>query len=294
VERRRLRRRRHHHDRHDVRQTVIATFNATRTLSIDKTGSGAGQASVTAGPGSDSRFPGGTAFGTYLYEQGSTVTLTGTDQMPTAAVTGSQFDYWDVYGDPGAGFNRTNKNTSVTITGDISITGNFTGKYMITSIARTGGTIDPPGSTIVTHGESQSYSLASLTGYVLSDTVIDGSSQGAVPSYTFDSIISNHEIIAVFQSGSSVFVGQTAGDEQIYTASAPPSCFLSWAGITSSIMKPTTTPLIWTAMEPSMWATTGDDYYGYFDSYKVYKYVNPIQTRSVQDSILSAPPQTRR
>ena len=254
-------------------KTVIATFNATRTLSIDKTGSGAGQASVTAGPGSDSRFPGGTAFGTYLYEQGSIVTLTGTDQMPTAAVTGSQFDYWDVYGDPGAGFNRTNKNTTVTITGDISITGNFTGKYMITSIARTGGTIDPLGSTIVTHGESQSYSLASLTGYVLSDTVIDGSSQGAVPSYTFDSIISNHEIIAVFQSGSSVFVGQTAGDEQIYTASAPPIVLLVMgrdhklyyeAYNDSSDLDGDGT--IDVGYKPAI------DYYGYFDSYKVYKY----------------------
>jgi len=254
-------------------KTVTATFNATHTLSIDKAGSGAGQASVTSGPGSDPRFPGGTAFGTYLYEQGSTVTLAGTDNIPTAVVTGSQFAYWDVYGDPGAGFNPTNKNTTLIITGDLSITGNFTGLYMITSLARTGGTITPVGSTIKVHGASQSYTITAFTGNVHSDTVIDGFSQGAVPSYTFDNLSSNHEIIAVFQSGSSVFVGQAAGDEQIYTASAPPIVLLVMgrdhklyyeAYNDSSDLDGNGT--IDVGYKPAI------DYYGYFDSYKVYKY----------------------
>ena len=256
-------------------KTVTATFNATHILSIDKTGTGAGRASVTSGAGSDPRFPGGSAFGTYLYEQGSTVSLTGTDNMPTAAVTGSEFQNWTVqFGDPGAGFSATNKNTSVTISGDLSILGNFIGKYMITSFARTGGNITPLGSVIKYHGENQAYSMAASAGFVLSDRVVDGFSQGAAQStYTFDNITANHSIIAVYQSGTQVFVGQAAGDEQIYQASVPPMVLM----VMGRDHK-----LYYEAYNDSS-DLNGDgtldvgynpaiDYYGYFDSDKAYLY----------------------
>jgi VCBS repeat-containing protein len=259
-------------------KTVTATFNATYPFTIEDTGTGAGRASVTAGAGADPRFPGGTISGptsaTFLYEEGSTVTLSGEDNMPTATVTGSEFQTWTLlFGTPGGGFNTGNKNTSVVISGPLSISGSFRGKYMITSLARTGGTITPVGSVIKYYGESQIYSMTASTGYVRSDTVIDGFSQGALASYTFNNLSNNHSIIAVFQSGSSVFVGQAAGDEQIYTASVPPMVLLTMGRDHK---------LYYEAYNDSS-DLNGDgtldvgynpaiDYYGYYDSYKVYKY----------------------
>ncbi|MCK7470467.1 MAG: hypothetical protein MZU95_06485 [Desulfomicrobium escambiense] len=94
---------------------------------------------------------------------------------------------------------------------------------MITSIARTGGNISPPGSVIkLPRREPGFHRGGQCRAIVRSDAVVDGFSQGPQPLYTFDSLSTNHTIIAVFQSGSEVFVGQAAGDEQIYTASVPP------------------------------------------------------------------------
>jgi hypothetical protein len=71
-------------------KTVTATFNATHPFTVEEAGTGAGRASVTSGAGSDPKFPGGTISGstsaTYLYEQGSTLSLSGTDNLPTASV----------------------------------------------------------------------------------------------------------------------------------------------------------------------------------------------------------------
>jgi type IV pilus assembly protein PilY1 len=115
--------------------------------------------------------------------------------------------------------------------------------------------------------------MTANTGYVRSDTVVDGYSQGAMPSYTFSNISNNHEIIAVFQAGSSVYVGQAAGDEQIYSASVPPMVLLTMgrdhklyyeAYNDSSDLNGDGTLDV--GYKPSI------DYYGYFDSYKVYKY----------------------
>ena len=112
-----------------------------------------------------------------------------------------------------------------------------------------------------------------MSSYVNSDVVVDGFSQGAQPLYTFDSLSNNHTIIAVFQSGSEVFVGQAAGDEQIYTASVPPMVLM----VMGKDHK-----LFYEAYNDAS-DLNGDgaldvgynpaiDYYGYFDSYKVYKY----------------------
>ena len=259
----------------DADKTVTASFNATYTFSINVAGTGAGHAAVTSGAGATVPFSRAVKpLATYLYELGDVVSLNGTDYMPTADTPGSEFQTWTVeYGPTGGGFSSGSKNTSVTITGDLSITGDFIGKYMITSLARTGGNITPLGSTIKYHGESQAYTIAANARFVHSDTVIDGFSQGAQASYTFDSLSNNHTIIAVFQSGSEVFVGQAAGDEQIYTASVPPmvlmvmgrdhKLFYEAYNDASDLNGDGTLDV---GYNPAI------DYYGYFDSYKVYRY----------------------
>ena len=274
----------------DTDKTVTATFSATYTLSIEKAGTGAGRASVTASS-SDPKFPGGEASGTFLYEEGTTVTLTAADIEPSEDVTGSEFETWTVlFGTPGAGFSLGNKNTSVVISDALSVKGDFRGKYMLTSLARSGGTITPAGSTIKYHGESQSYAMLSTTGFVRSDTVIDGFSQGAMASYTFDGISDNHHIIAVFQSGTEVSSVRLQGKSKFSRPAFHPWCSWSWERTTSSSMKRTTTPLTSTATAPWMWATTLQ--------LTITATLIPIRstntTRSTNGSTLFAPPRPRK
>ena len=178
---------------------------------------------MAAGAGAPSSLPGGTEPGVYLYEYGDTVSISATDIDPTPSATGSRFDNWTSdYGDPGAGFDPGAKNTSVTISGDLSVSVNFPGKYMIVSVARVGGTITPLGQIMKFHGESQTYNILANTSYINSDVVVDNISQGAQASFTFNNLSTNHRIVAVFVSESDYIDRVTAGDDQIYRAAVPP------------------------------------------------------------------------
>ena len=70
--------------------------------------------------------------------------------------------------------------------------------YTITSTAGTGGTINPDGNVNVVKGYDQTFTITPDTGYYISDVTVDGSSVGAVPSYTFNNVQSNHNIAATF------------------------------------------------------------------------------------------------
>jgi Tfp pilus tip-associated adhesin PilY1 len=258
----------------DANKTVTAYFNATYTLSISKGGTGEGRGEVAAGAGSGSSLSGGPAPGTYLYEAGDQVFLTATDIDPTAELTGCEFQNWTVgYGKPGEGFESGSKSTSVTISGDLSITGNFIGKYMITSLAKLGGSITPLGQTIKYHGESQPYDIAANMNYITSDIVVDGFSQGAMAQYTFNDLSANHTILAVFVLEIDYIDTVTAGDDQIYATSVPPLVMMVMGR---------NHKLYYEAYNDAS-DLDGDgkldvgynpaiQYYGYFDSYKVYKY----------------------
>jgi PKD repeat protein len=68
----------------------------------------------------------------------------------------------------------------------------------ITASAGTGGTITPSGMVPASCHGSQTFSISNNTGYWIQNVVVDGSSVGAVPSYTFTNIIVNHTISATF------------------------------------------------------------------------------------------------
>jgi len=205
----------------DAPKTVTANFNTTYTFAVREAGTGLVQSTVTAGAGGDgARFPGGMADGDYLYEEGDTVSLIATDTTPEA---GSEFQDWTVNsGNPGAGFSLTAKSTTVTISGDLQITGNFRGTWKITAISRTGGQIDPLGVTTGYYGVDQPYTIAANVDWVNSDVVVDGVSQGPMGTYTFSNIMGDHTIIAVFIPGNDPYIGPPAGDDQIFQASVPP------------------------------------------------------------------------
>ena len=69
---------------------------------------------------------------------------------------------------------------------------------IITAIAEPGGSISPSGTVRVNAGASQTFTITPNTGYRISDVLVDGVSVGAVPSYTFSNIQSNHTMAAYF------------------------------------------------------------------------------------------------
>jgi hypothetical protein len=70
--------------------------------------------------------------------------------------------------------------------------------YVVSSSAGAGGTINPNGATNVNCGASQGYSISPNAGFAIQDVVVDGSSVGAVASYTFPAVSANHTIAASF------------------------------------------------------------------------------------------------
>ncbi|MEA4894660.1 MAG: hypothetical protein VB064_05305 [Oscillospiraceae bacterium] len=85
--------------------------------------------------------------------------------------------------------------------------------YTITAASGTGGNISPSGSTSVTSGSSQSYTITANSGYKISDVKVDGSSIGASSTYSFNSVTASHSISVTFASAASLSAGSvTLGD----------------------------------------------------------------------------------
>src|ERR1043165_9007455 len=70
--------------------------------------------------------------------------------------------------------------------------------YTITATAGSGGSISPSGSVSVNCGSSQSFSITPDGCHTIANVVVDGSSVGAVSSYTFSNVQANHAISASF------------------------------------------------------------------------------------------------
>lgn len=70
--------------------------------------------------------------------------------------------------------------------------------FNITASAGTGGVIDAAGTISVTEGTSQVFNITPHAGYQVKDVVVDGQSQGALTSYTFNVVTANHTIDATF------------------------------------------------------------------------------------------------
>jgi len=72
--------------------------------------------------------------------------------------------------------------------------------YTITASAGPNGSISPSGSVTVNQGSNKSFTITSDSGYSINDVLVDGSSVGAVSSYTFTNITQNHTISATFKA----------------------------------------------------------------------------------------------
>jgi len=83
--------------------------------------------------------------------------------------------------------------------------------YTITATAGDGGSISPAGDVEVNWGENKTFTIKPNTGYHIGDVVVDGGSVGAVSSYTFENVDSNHTISATFAINTYTITA-TAGD----------------------------------------------------------------------------------
>lgn len=71
-------------------------------------------------------------------------------------------------------------------------------EFTIKATANGGGSISPSGAVTVTEGEDQTFAISASDGYKIADVKVDGTSVGAVGSYTFEDVKANHSIEATF------------------------------------------------------------------------------------------------
>jgi len=70
--------------------------------------------------------------------------------------------------------------------------------YTITASAGSGGSISPSGTVTINYGDSKTFTITPDKGYKISDVKVDGKSVGAVSTYTFENVTSDHTIEATF------------------------------------------------------------------------------------------------
>ncbi|MDP2919572.1 MAG: hypothetical protein Q8O43_05070 [Dehalococcoidia bacterium] len=122
---------------------------------------------------------------TYTY--GTVVTLTATP------APGWSFSSW------GGDLSGNTNPTTITVNSNKAVTASFAvNTYVITASVGTNGSITPSGSVTVNSGAAQTFTISANTGYHVADVLVDGSSVGAVTSYTFNNVTANHTIAASF------------------------------------------------------------------------------------------------
>jgi hypothetical protein len=71
--------------------------------------------------------------------------------------------------------------------------------YTITAAADVNGNITPAGPVTVNKGDSLTFTVTPEAGYAVFSVIVDGANKGAVSTYTFTNVTTNHTINAYFQ-----------------------------------------------------------------------------------------------
>jgi len=88
---------------------------------------------------------------------------------------------------------------ALTVAGQsVTITQDGMASYTITASAGSNGSISPKGSVTVSYGGSKTCTIKPNANYKVADVKVDGVSKGAITSYTFKNVTSNHSISATF------------------------------------------------------------------------------------------------
>ena len=73
--------------------------------------------------------------------------------------------------------------------------------YTITASAGPNGTISPLGPVIVAYGHDTTFTITPASEYHIEDVLVNGISEGPIPSYTFTNVSGDHSIAAEFDYG---------------------------------------------------------------------------------------------
>lgn len=96
------------------------------------------------------------------------------------------------------------------VAGPHTITASFAiDTYSVTSTAGANGTISPLGTVILNSGATTTFTITPNAGYHVSDVQVDGASIGAVSTYDFTNVTTNHTISASFSVDTYSIVGST-------------------------------------------------------------------------------------
>jgi hypothetical protein len=129
---------------------------------------------------------------------GTTSVDCGSNQTFTITPGSSCYHIADVLVD-GSSVGTVTSYTFVNVTATHTISASFAmNTSAITATTGSYGNISPLGTTMVNCGGSQVYDITPSFCYRVSDVVVDGSSVGAVTSYTFSNITATHTISATF------------------------------------------------------------------------------------------------
>jgi hypothetical protein len=83
--------------------------------------------------------------------------------------------------------------------------------YTITASAEADGTISSPGVNTVNPGRRMIFSITPNAGYHVADVLVDGSSVGAITSYTFTNVTASHTIVATFAENAWFIIDSSSG-----------------------------------------------------------------------------------
>ena len=128
---------------------------------------------------------------------GSVVVNDGDDQSFTITPA-ANYHVADVLVDGGS-VGAVTSYTFTDVTADHTISATFAiDTRTITASAGANGAIAPSGSVVVNYGSNQTFTITPNTGYHVANVLVDGSSAGAVTTYTFTNVTANHTIAASF------------------------------------------------------------------------------------------------
>jgi len=71
--------------------------------------------------------------------------------------------------------------------------------FTISVTSKVGGLVIPSGNVTVNGGDSKTFTITPNTGYRIKDVLVDGKSVGAVSTYAFTNITSNHTVSVTFE-----------------------------------------------------------------------------------------------
>jgi hypothetical protein len=155
---------------------------------------------------------------------GVTVSLTGSATATTTTDTSGNYRFADLQNGnytviPGLTGQTFTPANSTVIVSDADKPGvNFIiNPHTITATAGSGGLITPSGTVTVNYGGSQTFTITPNAGYKIMDVVVDGTSVGAVNTYTFNNVTANHTIASSFSNKYTITA--TAGTGGIITPS---------------------------------------------------------------------------